>query len=315
MRDEEASEPERGIMQKLGGPRLNGQMPLGEVFGEVASALRGAGLEQPELEARRLLETAIDISGAQLLARQKALVSVHDVDVVQSVLTRRLAHEPLGRIAGQRDFYGRSFTLSEATLEPRADSETLIDVVLDYTGRRRLADHPLKILDVGTGTGCLLLTLLSELPEATGLGTDISGDALETARGNAKRLGLTDRVAWEQTPGLNGIEGPFDILISNPPYIPSAEIAGLAAEVRLHDPSAALDGGADGLEVYRQIARRLAVAVPNGLIVLEVADGDHQRVIDVIKTGMADDKIEVVGCFEDLAGLVRCVALMTLCSG
>jgi release factor glutamine methyltransferase len=191
----------------------------------------------------------------------------------------------------------------------------LIDVVLDYAGRRRLTDQPLKILDVGTGTGCLLLTLLSEMPEATGLGTDISGDALETARGNAERLGLTDRVAWKQTRGMDGIEGPFDILISNPPYIPSGEIAGLAAEVRLHDPLAALDGGADGLEVYRQIAGRLAVAVPNGLVVLEVADGDHQRVIDVIKTGMAADEIEVAGCFEDLAGLVRCVALKTLCSG
>src|SRR5262249_22994334 len=159
--------------------------------------------------------------------------------------------------------------LSPATLDPRPDSETLIDVALGFVDRAGLRDAPLRILDVGTGSGCLLATLLCELPKATGLGTDINPDALRTASDNSHRLGVGARATWQIAAALESIAGPFDILVCNPPYIRSAVIAELEPEVRDFDPRAALDGGPDGLEVYRRMAPRIGTVVPNGWAVFE----------------------------------------------
>ena len=173
------------------------------------------------------------------------------------------------------------------------------------------SDQPVKILDVGTGTGCLLITLLAELPAATGVGTDISADALRTAASNAVRCGVSDRATWRQGRSLESINETFDLLVSNPPYIPSGEISTLEAEVRLFDPEVALDGGPDGMDIYREIARDAPGVVPDGHIVLEVGLGQHINVGEILKKSFLAAIALETKYYMDLAGHVRCVAMRT----
>lgn len=288
------------------------ELPLAGVVRYVRQSLAAGGIDGPEREARMLVCDALSISAETLLIHPDRRLKADDTARVERWLRRRLTREPLGRIAGERAFYGRSFALSAETLEPRADSETVIDVALELIASERQGERPLRIVDVGTGSGCLLITLLAELLGATGVGIDISADALATAEANASRLGVGARAEWRRTAGLEGIAETFDVLISNPPYIPSAEIAGLDPEVRLYDPLAALDGGTDGLDVYRQIARRARQVVPAGLLIFEVAAEHHRRVADVFAEICGDDATEWLGSWRDLAGRTRCVALRTL---
>jgi release factor glutamine methyltransferase len=208
---------------------------------------------------------------------------------------------------GAREFYGRSFAVSAATLDPRPDSETLIEATLEIVRLENWPTLPLRIVDIGTGTGCLLLTLLSELPQATGLGTDLSGAALEVARGNAAALGLGQRVAWRTTDLLENIAGDFHILVSNPPYLRSAEIATLEPEVSRFDPRLALDGGTDGLAIFRRLSARFFEVVANGWIVLEVAHDQADKVADMFAPGRAGH----VRFYRDVSGRRRCVAVRT----
>ena len=177
---------------------------------------------------------------------------------------RRLAREPVSRIEGRRDFFGRTFRIGPATLDPRPETETLIEEALEICRREDWTGKPIRILDIGTGSGCILLTLLCELPQATGVGTDICQDALETAATNAHGLNVESRVSFMMARTCELGLGPFDLVLSNPPYIPSGDIAGLQLEVRNYDPRSALDGGGDGLETYREIAAGLMQAVPDG---------------------------------------------------
>lgn len=287
-------------------------LPLAEVVRHVRQLLTAGGIDGAQREARMLVCSALAIPPETLLLHPDRRLEADDTARVECWLRRRLAREPLGRIAGEREFYGRPFALSAETLEPRADSETVIDVALELIAAERRENAPLRIIDVGTGSGCLLITLLAELPDATGVGTDISADALATAQANASRLGVGGRAEWRRTAGLEGITERFDVLISNPPYIPSTEIAGLKPEVRLYDPPAALDGGADGLDVYRQIARRSRQVVPAGILIFEVAAEHHPRVANVFAEICGEDATEWLGSWRDLAGHTRCVALRTL---
>jgi release factor glutamine methyltransferase len=243
---------------------------IGWFLKRAARVLREAGLDDAGAEARRLAAAALGWSAAELLLRADQHLSPAQAARLEQFLARRRAREPLSRILGEREFYGRTFTISPATLDPRADSETLITAALEIVRTAGWQDRPLRILDVGTGSGCLLLTLLAELPDAMGVGTDVSGPALEVARQNATRLGLEGRTAWVITEALDGLAGPFDLLVSNPPYICTADIPQLESEVRDHDPHSALDGGVDGLAVYRRIATRIATMIPNGWSVFEV---------------------------------------------
>ena len=204
---------------------------------EVALALRVAGVEDPGADARRLAAAALGLSAAELLSRPERPLSVEETERLRGYAARRSKREPVSRILGTRDFYGRSFTLSPATLDPRPDSETLIEAALDLVRAAGRMTAPLRLIDIGTGSGCLLLTLLCELPQAWGVGTDISENALSTARANACRLGVADRAAWLAADALDGIVGVFDLLIANPPYIRTGEIAGLEPEVRAFDRS------------------------------------------------------------------------------
>ncbi len=169
---------------------------------------------------------------------------------LESKLSRRAAHEPVSRIVGRRHFWTLDLAVSPDTLDPRPDTESLIETVVAAIPDRKT---PLTILDLGTGTGALLIALLSEYPEATGIGVDLSEGALATARINAESHGLGDRAAFAAGHWTDGVAGPFDVIVSNPPYIDSGDLAGLPPEVREHDPMLALDGGADGLDAYRAI--------------------------------------------------------------
>jgi release factor glutamine methyltransferase len=271
------------------------------------AALRAAGIANAGIDVRRLMAAALGLPEAQLLARPQAQVPPERALIFASYIERRCGREPVSRILGAREFYGRSFAVSAATLDPRPDSETLIEAALEIVGLENWSTLPLRILDIGTGTGCLLLTLLSELPQATGVGTDLSGAALEVARANAAALGLGPRVVWQTTDLLENIAGQFHMLVSNPPYVSSAEIARLEPEVSRFDPRLALDGGTDGLEIFRRLGTRLSQVVPNGWIVLEVGHNQADKVAEMFAPRGADP----VKFYRDVSGRRRCVAVRT----
>lgn len=246
---------------------------LSAVRTAIALALKRGGIDDFTYEARILIE---DLAGGSDPIDEVAAVRLTDA------LTRRLAGEPLWRILGAREFWGLSFSLSPGTLEPRPDSETLIEAALAHLAARRLGR--LRILDLGTGTGCLLVAALREFPQATGLGVDLSPDALATAAGNAARNGVAGRAAFRQGDWAAGMAERFDLVLSNPPYIASGEIAGLDRTVREHDPLLALDGGPDGLDAYRALATALpALLEADGLAIIEIGAGQEAAVVALMK--------------------------------
>jgi release factor glutamine methyltransferase len=280
---------------------------LADALRRATAELRRAGIEGPGNDARRLLSAALHLSAAQVLARPERPLRAEEVKRFGNFIARRLAREPVARILGERDFYGRTFSISPATLDPRPDSETLIDATLKLVALEGWQSRALRILDVGTGSGALLLTLLAELPGAFGVGTDVSVAALETARDNARRLGLARSAGWLAGDLLDAVRGPFDILISNPPYIPTWQIAHVAPEVREHDPMLALDGGADGTCFFRRLSAQVAQIVPDGWIVLETG---HDQA-DAVVTLLAARGLKKVSVQRDVAGRLRCVAART----
>lgn len=261
------------------------------------AALRAAGIASAGIDVRRLMAAAFALPEAQILARPEAQLPPERALVFASYIARRCGREPVSRILGAREFYGRSFAVSAATLDPRPDSETLIEAILEIVRLEHWPALPLRLLDIGTGTGCLLLTLLSELPQATGLGTDLSGPALQVARANAATLGLGQRVAWQRADLLENIAGQFHILVLNPPYLRSAEIATLEPEVSRFDPRLALDGGRDGLAIFRRLSARVLEVVPNGWIVLEVAHDQADKVAKMFAAGCAA-QVRFTGMFR-----------------
>jgi release factor glutamine methyltransferase len=282
-----------------------------EALRRATARLQGVGIEDPGTDARRLLCAALGLSAAGLLRRTERRLSAEEADRLGRYIERRRRREPVSRIVGSRDFYGRSFAISPATLDPRPDSETLIEAVLGLVRSEGRAAAPLRLLDVGAGSGCLLLTLLCELPRATGVGTDIDLAALNVARANASRLGVAGRASWLIADALDGVAGDFDMLIANPPYIRTGEIAGLGPEVREHDPIAALDGGADGLNFYRRLATAIRSVVPNGWVVLEVGHDQADAVAALLVSSPGAADRGDVRFYLDVTGRRRCVAMRT----
>jgi release factor glutamine methyltransferase len=267
-----------------------------EVRRLLAQRLLRAGSASPGLDARLLVEGSLGVENAvsDLILTAEALARLDDFAV------RRVAGEPVWRILGEREFWGLPFRLSPATLEPRPDSETIVETALAQLAGRR--DEKLELLDLGTGTGCLLVALLSELPQARGLGVDLSDEACRTAAGNATLNGVAGRATFRQGSWTEGLSGRFDLIVSNPPYIPSAEIATLSVEVRAHDPLLALDGGADGLGPYRLFASSLPpLLAPGGVIVFEIGAGQGPDVVALMRAG----GLEFCGSRNDLGGHER----------
>jgi release factor glutamine methyltransferase len=242
------------------------------------------GVGDPAADARVLISGLLDLTTTEMLTRGGDAVDADAAARIEAAIERRLAHEPVHRILGEREFYGLPLSLSAETLEPRPDTEILVDTMLPYLRGFAAKDGHIHILDMGTGTGAICLALLSECPEASGIGSDISADALKTAQSNAKRNGLRDRFETIQSSWFEDIHGTFHAIVSNPPYIATSVVDTLAPEVTKFDPAAALDGGRDGLDAYRVIARDAARFMqPGGVIGLEIG---------------YDQRTDVTGVFE-----------------
>lgn len=281
-------------------------LTLGTAFVRAASHLREAGIETPDLDARLLLCHAAGLTHEGFVAQAREPLAPEVAARLRAMLDRRVRREPVSRITGTREFYGRSFRVDRCVLDPRPDTETLIEAALDLIERMGRCGEPLRLLDLGTGTGCILLTLLAELPGARGLGTDLSLEALHVAEANAQRLRLADRVSFLASDWCEAISGEFDLILSNPPYIASGEIERLQPEVARHDPHLALDGGPDGLEAYRRIAARAArLLAPKGRILVEIGASQATAVAGLLRDG--GFLVEEDGLRLDLAGRPRVV--------
>jgi release factor glutamine methyltransferase len=272
----------------------------------LTARFKSAQIDSAELDARVLVGAVLGLDLTGIIAAANRCLTSEEATRLENFARRRLTGEPVARLLGAREFWGLPLKLSAATLVPRPDTETLVELALEMPRAAPRADRRWRIADIGTGSGAILLALLSELADAYGVGTDISEDALQTAHGNAVDLGLAGRAGFVACDYAAALSGPFDLIVSNPPYIRSAEIAGLATEVRDHDPRAALDGGADGLDAYRalipQAARLLA---PDGALVVEAGQGQSG---DIEGLMTATGLILPVPPKADLAGVRRAVA-------
>lgn len=243
-----------------------------------ADQLRAGGIDTPDLDARVLLAAVAGMEPAEILLRGDVEISSPQQDAFAALVKRRLAGEPVARLRGCKEFWGLSFALAPSSLVPRADSETLVAAGTDYLRRCGL-QHP-RLLDLGTGPGTLLLSLLHDCPAAVGVGIDCNEETLQTARGNAHAFGVGARAHFmcgDWTKALAASK--FDLIVSNPPYIRSADIAGLAREVRIYDPHLALDGGIDGLAAYRQILGQVRGFMhPESALLLEIGDDQDAAV-------------------------------------
>ena len=280
-----------------------------EAIVRLTRELSEAGIDGAARDARLLVLGALGMTGADLLREPERRVSVDGAEKIASMAVRRRAREPVSRILGERGFFGRDFVVTPATLDPRPCTETVIEAVLEIAAREGWRERPIRILDIGTGSGALLVTLLAELPLASGVGTDISEPALAAARANAERLGVMGRAEFLARRTLDGVTGPFDLLVSNPPYIPSGDIAGLDPEVRQFDPRAALDGGADGLDFYRAFAEDAERVVPQGWVVVEVGAGQAEDVARLFRSAGQPGIEREIKVWQDLGQHTRCVAV------
>ncbi|MCC6781186.1 MAG: peptide chain release factor N(5)-glutamine methyltransferase [Hyphomicrobiales bacterium] len=245
---------------------------IGGARRRLAQELRRHGLDTPELDARLLLGHALGLDHAGLVSQADRTLSPSEAAAIAAVAARRRAHEPVARILGRKEFWGLAFSLTPDTLVPRPQTETVVEAALAALTPRRNA--PLRIADLGTGSGALLLALLHELPNATGIGTDISRDAISCASANARALGLAARARFVVCDYGQALAGGLDLIVSNPPYIPRAEIETLEPEVRTFDPRRALDGGPDGLDGYRAIAADAARLLADaGILIVELGFG------------------------------------------
>lgn len=268
----------------------------------IGAAIRAAGLpasETPLLDARLLMQEATGLDRADLIAEENRILTNDERAAFERLVARRRAGAPIAHILGRREFWSRDFEVAPGLLTPRPDTETLIEAAL--AARRR--DEALRVLDLGTGTGVLLATLLLEFPEATGVGVDIASVAVETASRNLERFGLSGRGKAKLGDWDEGLAGRFDLVISNPPYIASAERGTLPAEVREHEDPRALFGGADGLDVYRRLAPAIArLLADDGLAILEIGAGQGPFVATIFSAFLDPARF---GCRTDLEGRLR----------
>jgi len=274
-------------------------MIISQALREATAKLAAAGIDSARLDARLLLAEALGVSGTWLF--NHANDELADESAFATLIERRAKREPVSLILGRREFWSLEFTVTRDTLSPRPDSETLIEAILAELPDR---SRPLSLLDLGTGTGCLLLSLLSELPAARGIGVDIDPDTLAVAKGNAERLGLSGRAEFVRSDWWQNISGRYDVILSNPPYIPSGEISGLDPEVAKFEPLGALDGGADGLDAYRRLVAGAGYFLAEqGVIAFEVGAGQARDVAALLaEAGFASRQAR-----KDLAGIERCV--------
>jgi len=263
----------------------------------IAAALGETRGRTAALDARLIVAHALEVAAERLALADERPLPAHAVAAIDALVARRMAGEPVARIVGEKEFWSLPFRLSPAVLVPRPETETLVAAALAATRR----DAAVSVLDIGTGSGAILVALLSELPRATGIGTDISPDALEVATTNAARLGVGDRCRFVATSWANGVEGAFHLIVANPPYIATGDIAALDTEVCEFDPLVALDGGADGLEGHRATLEAISrLLAPSGLGFVEIGDGQAAAF-----RGLAEARGLTIRLRRDLAGIER----------
>lgn len=276
-----------------------------ELYEEGRRVLEQAGLPDAALDARFLLEEVCGTNLQTLLVFPEKKVTEEEVNQYRAFIQRRKDREPTAMILGEWDFMGLTFRLNKSTLIPEQDTEVLVETALEELKRRGLREAPLRILDLCTGSGCILLSLLHELRNAGGLGTDLSEEALEAARENAVRLGLQERGTFRQGDLWEPVgDERFDLIVSNPPYVPTEVIPTLEPEVRCGEPYAALDGGEDGLVFYRRIMREAAGHLkPSGIIIVESGFDEAPQIAAL----MQDQKLRGIRTVKDYGGLDRVV--------
>lgn len=260
--------------------------------------LGAAGIEDPERDARILLAHVMEVDQAQLIARMNEPLPPSALLGMDRVIAVRSLRQPVSHIIGKRGFWNHEFMVNSDVLDPRPDTETLVAAALE---------QPFEtVLDLGTGSGAIILSLLAERPQVMGVATDISGKALDTAKRNASRIGVADRVRFEEADWFSGLEGQFDLIVSNPPYISELEMGALAPEVRDWEPHIALTPGGDGLAAYREIAANLHKFLkPTGRALFEIGFKQAEEVKNIfIQSGFT--RLEVL---KDMSGHDRVVAL------
>ena len=280
----------------------------------LAEKFRQAGIDSADTDARLLIGHALDIDRATMMANGERALTAEETKAIDALAGRRLKREPVARIFGHKEFWSLPLQIGDAVLVPRPETETVIEsaldtIVRDGKGLKNLRMEALRILDIGTGSGALLLALVSELPNALGTGTDISTAALTIARANAESLALASRCTFVECNIAAGLPGPFDLIVSNPPYVAHDDIATLEPEVRDYDPVLALDGGADGLDGYRAIAheaRRLLA--PGGRLFVELGAGQESAV----RALFTEAGLTVGAPRNDLAGIPRVLSASIL---
>jgi release factor glutamine methyltransferase len=275
---------------------------LGNLLAESRASLAEAGIADAKLDARLVVEHLSDTNRTDAISRPEMSIDAERVVAVRQAIARRAAGEPVHRIVGFREFYGLKLFLSRETLEPRPDTETLVDAVLPWLRQRALTGGACRILDLGTGTGAIALALLAEVPQATAIGVDISADAAATAGRNALENGLSARFTAISSDWFEKISGTFHAIVANPPYIPTDELETLQDEVRNFDPARALDGGPDGLEAYRKIATRAqAYLEADGRVAVEIGHTQRRDVAGLFE----DTGFRAVDARQDLGGRDR----------
>jgi release factor glutamine methyltransferase len=256
----------------------NSARTVGSVRRAWAKEFRASDIDSPELDARILVGHALGLDHAALVACDARHLSREEEIAIAALARRRLAHEPVARILGWKEFWSLKLAVDAATLVPRPETETVVEAALATIDARGSRSRTLRIADLGTGSGAILLALLSELPNASGVGCDVSVAALQVARENRRRLEL-NRAQFVACDMATALRGPFDVIVSNPPYIASSDIAALAPEVRDFDPHGALDGGTDGLDFYRRIAAAAPdLLTPGGALIVELGAGQARPV-------------------------------------
>lgn len=283
-------------------PGLKAGASIAEALRLMAQFFHLNGIEDADADARILLAHALHLDRAQLLAQSDRLLEAREIDTVLPLAARRLKREPVARILGRKEFWSLPLGLTPDVLVPRPETETIVEAALDRVLRGGLRLERLRVLDIGTGSGALLLALLKEMPNATGTGTDIDAGALACARANAERHNLAGRCSFVAGDMAAGLAGPFDLIVSNPPYVARGEIARLEPEVRDYDPKLALDGGEDGLDAYRAIAAAAPrLLAPDGRLIVELGAGQELSV----RTLFTNTGLAIVTVRNDLSGIPR----------
>ena len=286
-------------------PGLKAGASIEEAVRLIGQSFKTAGIETPEVDARLLLGHALRLDRAQLIAQSDRLLEAREIDAVSALAARRLKREPVARIQGAKEFWSLPLAVTPDVLVPRPDTETVVEAALDFVARGGLRMEKLRILDIGTGSGAILLALLSELPNALGLGTDISAAAAEVARANAERNKLAARCDFVVCDIAAGVQGKFDLIVANLPYVARGDIATLAPEVRGYDPAIALDGGNDGLTAYRAIAAEAPRLLAEGArLIVELGAGQEPAVAALFTNA----GLRVTGVRKDLAGIARALS-------